>query len=38
MFELTIENQLLEKLEELFQKSPYLAEESIKISLKKLFL
>lgn len=35
MFELTIENQLLEKLEELFQKSPYLAEESIKISLKK---
>ncbi len=35
MFELTIENQLLDKLENLFQKSPYLAEESIKISLRK---
>lgn len=35
MFELTIEKQLLDKLEKLFQKSPYLAEESIKISLKK---
>lgn len=35
MFELTIESQLLNKLEKLFQKSPYLAEESIKFSLKK---
>lgn len=35
MFELTIEDQLLNKLEELFKKSPLLAEESIKISLKK---
>lgn len=35
MFELTIEDQLLDKLEKLFQKSPYLAEESIKKSLRK---
>lgn len=35
MLELTIENQLLDKLEKLFQKSPYLAEESIKKSLRK---
>ena len=35
MFELTIEDRMLEKLEELFKKSPFLAEESIKISLKK---
>lgn len=35
MFELSIENQMLDKLERLFQKSPYLAEESIKFSLKK---